>query len=152
MDATVLARVEQRVALTRVRAGCSRVATGSVRRFLALTALGSLGDPQTFPAILAVFQNPDEGLFVHEQAARTLSELRDPRTVQPLIDVFRPPSRPYDQLKMKHIVGDPSRYGIPVDEPGLANLTVADMMQQMQSIFGSEMLGQLIAGMSGGGV
>lgn len=48
--------------------------------------------------------------------------------------------------------GDSSRYGIPVDEPGLANLIVADMMKQMQSIFGSEMLSNLMAGLSAGGV
>ncbi|HZG65791.1 MAG TPA: HEAT repeat domain-containing protein, partial [Herpetosiphonaceae bacterium] len=105
------------------------------QRSAALQALGNLRDARAFDDVLAIFQDPDEDLFVRESAARTLGMLRDPRAVQPLIDAFRSPPSPTGATPLSALLGKlDSQVGAVLDR-----LSLDGLLQQMETMLGKTM-------------
>jgi HEAT repeat protein len=69
-------------------------------RLAALDGLANLRDLGAAPAVIAVLEDPAEGAYVRETAARTLGQLRNERSVVALMGVLRlpyPQGRSFDR-------------------------------------------------------
>jgi hypothetical protein len=122
-------------------------------RISALQALGNLRDKRAFDPVLEIFQNGQEDLFARECAARTLGELRDPRAVQPLIDAFRVTPEKISDLEFAALLrsGAGLSGNATLDEL-LGTVSIQDMINALEPLFGTAVSEQLHAALTPGAV
>jgi len=116
------------------------------QRPAALQALGNLRDKRAFVPVLKIFQDSRADLFTRECAARTLGELRDSRAVGPLIDTFRlNPGEMSDHEFAALLRSNASLTGNATLDELLGSLSIQDMINALEPLFGAGMAGHLRA-------